>query len=244
MFQNCSLAKVLSHRVRPVSSRLIMASLSALAVAVLAVVVPGYLANPPGFDWSVAAGTGTAVGTTLLAIATVWLALEARGEREHTRRLVDLQEQDEIRKDQAWIFVRRALVYFPNGQSNPTDAIAEVEIVNAGQGPAIEVAAVLSVWGERKRGSGSATIGIKLLPLVMPMTTEIVRITPLEGSRPTFNKDVSDLTCIDVQYRDKLTITGTFREAEPFWNLTNARPTDYYGTTRLQRVRSDRQPES
>src|SRR5450759_2709820 len=187
MFQIAPPNKVLSHRVIPVSSRLITACLSALALAVLAVVIPGYLANPPGFDWSVAAETGTAVGTTLLAIATVWLALEARSEREHTRRLVDLQERDETRKDQAWIFVRHALVYFPNGQSNPKDAIAEVEIVNAGQGPAVEVAVVLSVWGERKRGSGSSTIGMKLLPLVMPMSTEKVRITPLEGSHPIFN---------------------------------------------------------
>jgi len=211
-----------------------MVGLSALAVAFVAVVVAGYMANPPGFDWSVAAETGTTVGTTLLAIATVWLALEARGERQHTRRLVDLQERDEARKDQAWIFVRRALVHFPYGQSNPRDAIAEVEIVNAGQGPAIEVSAALAVWGERRQGSGKANVGVKTVPLVMPMSTETVLIPAFQGSHPIFDTDVSELTCIDVQYRDKLTTAGAFREAEPFWELTPAHPVDYYGITKLQ----------
>jgi hypothetical protein len=216
-----------------VNSRMITVGLSALAFAILVICVVGYLANPPGFDWSVAVDAGTAVGTTLLALATVWLALEARSEREHTRKLVELQEQDETRKDQAWVFVRRALVYFPEGRSNPRRAIAEVEVVNAGHGPAVEVGIALSVRGDTKPGSGKTNIGIETIPLMMPMSTELIRITPIKGSQPHFKEDVSKLICIDVQYRDKLTATGELREAVPFGEITSADIEDYYGAKKL-----------
>src|SRR5712692_8512514 len=136
------------------SFRISMIALGALAVALLAMTLVGFLAQPPNFDWPVAVDTGTAIGTTMLAVATVWLALEARNEREHTRKLVAIQERDEARKDEAWISVRSALVVWKAGSSGANGAIAEVELVNAGHGPAVDIAASLEVWAARERGSG------------------------------------------------------------------------------------------
>ena len=101
-------------------------------------------------------------------------------------------------------------------------AIGEVELVNAGHGPAVDIAASLEVWAARERGSGRSVIGVKTLPLVMPMSTERMRIFPTPGVNFDFQSDATAVTCINVQYRDKLTMTGSFKEAEPFWELTAA----------------------
>ena len=147
-------------------------------------------------------GTGTAIATMMLAIATVWLALEARQEREHSRKILAIQERDEARKDEAWLSVRKALVAYKPGASGPNGAITDVEIVNAGHGPAINVNISLEVWGSRKPGSGRSVIGVKRIPLIMPMSTEVVRIQPTEDVSFNFTDDVSSLTCVNIQYRD------------------------------------------
>ena len=201
---------------------MVVVALIAVALASSAIILVGFHANPPPFDWSAAVDTGTAVGTTMLALSTVWLALEARNEREHTRRLVAIQERDEARKDEAWISVRSAFIVYKPGSSGPNGAIVEVELVNAGHGPAINIAASLEVWGSRQPGSGRSVIGVKTVPLLMPMTTERIRILPTPDASFNFSSDMVSVTCINVQYRDKLTKTGGFKEADPFWELTPA----------------------
>lgn len=182
----------------------------------------GFFSKPPSYDWPTAVGTGTAIATLMLALATVWLALEAREEREHSRKLLMIQERDEARKDEAWVSVRKALVAYKPGASGPNGAITDVELVNAGHGPAINVSVSLEVWGSRERGSSKTAIGVKTIPLIMPMSTEAVRIQPTPDVSFNFTGDVSSLTCVNVQYRDKPSISGSFREAEPFWEITNA----------------------
>ena len=224
MLSNIQHAIPFSDRVAHVNFRksMIIVALIAVALASSTIILIGFHANPPAFDWSAAVDTGTAVGTTMLALSTVWLALEARNERNHTLRLVAIQERDEARKDEAWISVRSALIVYKPGSSGPNGAIVEVELVNAGHGPAINISASLEVWGSRQPGSGRSVIGVKTVPLIMPMTTELIRILPTPGVSFNFPSDMASVTCINVQYRDKLTKTGGFKEADPFWDLTPA----------------------
>src|SRR5580700_2722878 len=147
--------------------RLTIAAITLAALATLgSSITIGFFSKPPSYDWSTAVGTGTAIGTMMLALATVWLALEARQEREHSRKLLAIQERDEARKDEAWLSVRKALVAYKAGASGPNGAITDVEIVNAGHGPAIDVNISLEVWGSRERGSGRSVIGVKTAPLI------------------------------------------------------------------------------
>ena len=186
------------------------------------IVIIGYVASPHGFDWGAAVDAGTAVGTTLLAITTAWMAFETRQELGHTRRIVELQEKDETRKDQAWVSTQGALVLWP-GEMNGTDgAIADVEIVNAGHGAAVDIFVSLEVWGSRERGSGRIVLGMKKVPLLIPMSTKKIRIFPNQEARFSLDASQRELTCINVQYKDKVTQAGSLREAEPFWDLTTA----------------------
>lgn len=186
------------------------------------VVIIGYVAGPHGFDWGTAVDAGTAVGTTLLAITTAWMAFETRQELGHTRRIVELQERDETRKDQAWVSTQEALVLWP-GEMNGTDgAIADVEIVNAGHGPAVDVFVSLEVWGSREKGSGRMILGMKKVPLLIPMSTKKIRIFPNREVKLSLDASRRKLTCISIQYRDKVTQAGSFRQSDPFWDLTAA----------------------
>jgi hypothetical protein len=186
------------------------------------VVIIGYVASPDGFDWGTAVDAGTAVGTTLLAITTAWMAFETRQELGHTRRIVEMQENDETRKDQAWISTQSALVLWPGPLNDTNNVFADVEIVNAGHGPAIDVIASLEVWGSREKGSGRVVLGVKKISLLIPMSTKTFRVFPNLDVKFSPDRNLRELTCINIQYRDKLTRAGTFREAEPFWDLTPA----------------------
>jgi hypothetical protein len=220
--------------------RLFISLILIVCLGLVGAAVVGYITKPVGFDLGGWAEIAIAIGTMLLALATAWLAFEANAGLEHSRRLAEIQDRDETRKDQAWIFIREAMVALPNGTANPNSGIASVEIVNAGHGPAIEVAVSLEVWEKREPGSGRSVIAVKTLPLMMPMSAEKVQIMPTLGVRFDFDADASSLTCAYVRYRDKTTSTGSFREAGPFWELTPTQIADYYDVNKI--AKADHEP--
>jgi hypothetical protein len=111
----------------------------ALALAVgLSFWLVGWLAardEVHGFDWELASIFGTAVGTTLLALATGWLAYSTRSEVRATQDLAELTREEQAARE-------RPIVLLQGFRYTPTDTHEgelKVSLLNVGLGTALRV---------------------------------------------------------------------------------------------------------
>jgi hypothetical protein len=109
----------------------------ALAVVVGLSWLVGEVGEPDGFGWELAAVFGTALGTTLLAIATGGLALLTAREVSATKELAELTRSDQLARERPVVILHNA-IFLPD-RENSTDGHIALNAFNAGLGPALRV---------------------------------------------------------------------------------------------------------
>jgi hypothetical protein len=126
--------------------RIVLGCSVALAAVIALSWAVGYAGRGPGFDWDLASVFGTALGTTLLALATGALALLTYREVSATQELAELTRRDQQMRERPLVL---ATVTQLNGL-NSDETWLSVEMVNVGLGPAvrIELGATYSGPGE------------------------------------------------------------------------------------------------
>jgi hypothetical protein len=183
--------------------------------ATVAAAWTGYLAKGEAFDWVVAATVGTAIGTTLLALATGGLAVVSFNELRTTRRLAEYQERDEKRKDKAWVLVQGADLMFPHKDSR--GAFAVVDVTNAGGGPAVNVVVDVALFDSRADRAPSRVLLSYTITAIMPGGTQPAQILcdpPLKLSDSEI-----DRIGICVRFHDRTTPPdGPARPLPVFWD--------------------------
>jgi hypothetical protein len=106
-----------------------------LALVVASCVIVGYVGSPEErFDWELASIFGTAVGTTLLALATGWLAYSTRKEVRATQELAELTREDQVARDRPVVMVEGW-----NHEPGKVGGRLTVRLLNVGLGPAMRV---------------------------------------------------------------------------------------------------------
>lgn len=88
-----------------------------------------------GFDWELASVFGTAVGTTLLALATGWLAYSTRSEVRATQQLAELTGEGQAASDRPLVL----LVGTSFNAPQQYEGVLEIVLRNTGLGPALRV---------------------------------------------------------------------------------------------------------
>jgi hypothetical protein len=109
-------------------------ALVALLVVALSVLV-GFVGSPHSrFDWELAKLFGTALGTTLLALATGWLAYSTRSEVRATQELAALTREDQAARDRPVVMVE-----LWNHDPGKVGGVLKIQLINVGLGPALRV---------------------------------------------------------------------------------------------------------
>jgi hypothetical protein len=81
-------------------------ALIGFALVVAFSVLVGFVgSHETSFDWELASIFGTALGTTLLALATAWLAYSTRSEVRATQELAQLTREDQAARDRPVVMV-------------------------------------------------------------------------------------------------------------------------------------------
>jgi hypothetical protein len=123
------------------------------------------------FDWTVASVFGTALGTTLLAFATGWLANSTRSEVRATQELANLTKRDQDERERPVVIQERA-DYIEMG---PRVGTVEFALRNVGLGPALRVR-VRGYYDDEQHPAQ-----------MKPATTTIPAIAPGETERREFS---------------------------------------------------------
>jgi hypothetical protein len=136
---------------------------AALLVAVFALsVLVGFVGAPHGerFSWELTAIWGTALGTTLLAAATGWLAWSTRSEVRATQDLAELTRAQQVASE------RPVVIQGPSGFSGSPDAgYLQVTLRNAGLGPALRVRVSATYTGQP---DWQPSIGHEIIAVIDP----------------------------------------------------------------------------
>jgi hypothetical protein len=124
---------------RPV---LVIAALALVAVVALSALV-GFVGSPhTRFGWELASIFGTALGTTLLAAATGWLAWSTRSEVRATQRLAELTREQYAASERPVVLQRNA-----SWNGTPENGYLAIDLLNVGLGPALRVRVSASYVG-------------------------------------------------------------------------------------------------
>jgi hypothetical protein len=183
------------------------------AVALLAVVVGvsagvGFASHGRGFDWSVASVFGTALGTTLLAVATLALAYSTWQDVRASQRIAEVTSKSlQLAESERQERVRPAVIGTVTGfNGNPPSALRpflEIEIHNVGGGVAIDI-----VVSPEYAGDGEIPVDAKTLPMLLPGAT-----LPLAVE---FSEDVSPVFLGPFETED-FRLRGTYRDRLGRW---------------------------
>ena len=155
------------------------------------------LAGPgEGFDWELASVFGTALGTTLLALATGALALLTYREVTATQELAELTRNDQLMRDRPLVLARVTSYQPAAAPGTPSGDESRgwltVELWNVGLGPAARIE--LGVTYDREPGP-SPEIASVILTAIPPGATATPGLEVLWSSRPTGRKvTASDFT--------------------------------------------------
>jgi hypothetical protein len=114
---------------------LVVAALALAAVVGLSMVV-GFVGAPhwETFSWEIASIFGTALGTTLLAAATGWLAWSTRSEARATQELAALTRRQQTASERP-VVLREILGW----SGTPDNGLVSINLRNVGLGPALRV---------------------------------------------------------------------------------------------------------
>jgi hypothetical protein len=115
---------------------LVVASVALVAVVAASAFV-GFVGAPHDeqFSWELASIFGTALGTTLLAAATGWLAWSTRSEVRATQDLAELTRRQQAASDRPVVMLQQK----PGWSGSPEKGELHVELQNVGIGPALYV---------------------------------------------------------------------------------------------------------
>jgi hypothetical protein len=113
-------------------------------VAVLSVVVGFIGSSHTGFDWELASIFGTALGTTLLALSTGWLAWSTRSEVRATQDLAELTREQQAASERPVVLLRSA-----SWSGAPDSGALRIDLQNVGLGPALRVRVSASYVGHK-----------------------------------------------------------------------------------------------
>jgi hypothetical protein len=121
---------------RASDGRALVVALVALTTVVVLSAIVGFVGAPHGerFSWELASVFGTALGTTLLASATGWLAWSTRSEVRATQDLAELTRAQQVASERPIVIPGR-----PSFSGSPGSGRVEVTLRNAGLGPALRV---------------------------------------------------------------------------------------------------------
>lgn len=112
--------------------RLALIALAVLLIASSAFV--GFVGSHDGFDWELASIFGTALGTTLLALATGWVAYSTRAEVRATQQLAKVARDDQVARDRPVV-----LVEWCHHEPGLGGGWLRFQLVNVGLGPALRL---------------------------------------------------------------------------------------------------------
>jgi len=122
---------------------LVVAALALAAVVALSALV-GFVGSPDTrFGWELAAIFGTALGTTLLAVATGWLAWSTRSEVRATQELAELTRRQQMASERPDVLLKRSASW----SGSPPTGVVSFELHNVGLGPALRVRVSASYTG-------------------------------------------------------------------------------------------------
>jgi hypothetical protein len=140
-----------------------VAALVALAAVVALSAVVGFVGSPDTrFGWELAAVFGTALGTTLLAVATGWLAWSTRSEVRATQDLAELTREQYAASERPVVLQRNA-----GWNGTPENGYLAIDLQNVGLGPALRV-----------RVSASYVGHLDWQPIIEPASATIPAIEP------------------------------------------------------------------
>jgi hypothetical protein len=106
-----------------------------LVVVVTGSVLVGFVGSPHmRFNWELASIFGTALGTTLLALATGWLAWSTRSEVRATQDLAELTREQQAASERPVVLLRNA-----SWSGAPDSGALRIDLQNVGLGPALRV---------------------------------------------------------------------------------------------------------
>jgi hypothetical protein len=132
------------------NARPLVLALVALALVLSISVLVGFVGSPhTRFDWELASIFGTALGTTLLALATGGLAYSTRSEVRATQELAELTREDQAARDRPVVMVEQ----FHHDPGNNNGWLM-VTLINVGLGPALRVQVVGEYLGEEELQPG------------------------------------------------------------------------------------------
>ena len=150
---------------------LLHAALALLLVVGLSALV-GRIGTDDGFSWELASVFGTAAGTTLLALATYWLAYSTRSEVRATQDLAQLTRQEQAGRERPVVLQENAVWNIELG-SVPPKGHVNITLFNVGLGPALRVRVSATYVGHT---DWHPTIESKTVPAIAPNEHEFVQL--------------------------------------------------------------------
>jgi hypothetical protein len=114
-----------------------------LVVVAAASILVGFIGSPhTRFSWELASIFGTALGTTLLALATGWLASSTRSEVRATQDLAELTREQQAASERPIVLLKSA-----SWSGEPGRGVLQIRLQNVGLGPALRVRVSASYVG-------------------------------------------------------------------------------------------------
>jgi hypothetical protein len=151
-----------------------------LAIVVGLSALVGRVGSDKDFSWELASVFGTAAGTTLLALATYWLAYSTRSELRATVRLANLTAAEQTARERPVVLQEEAFFIMASGAGGGTLAIT---LFNVGLGPALRVQVSASY---DQAGNWVPAINQETVPAIAPnehkrLTLDVVFPSPAPG---------------------------------------------------------------
>jgi hypothetical protein len=133
----------------------------ALGIVFVLSVVVGFVGatGHERFSWELASIFGTALGTTLLALSTGWLAWSTRSEVRATQDLAELTRRQQTASDRPVVLLMDA-----GFQGSPDNGYVKVTLYNAGLGPALRVRVSATYVGHEDWQPSIADETAKVIP--------------------------------------------------------------------------------
>lgn len=161
--------------------RLLAAGAVVLGIVALAFVLVGWLAarDHQPFDWELASIFGTAVGTTLLALSTGYLAYTTSGEVRATSELARLTKSDQDARERPVVVMLGAEWALAEASANT--GTLHVTLRNVGLGPALRLVIETTYSNGRFPTRSSPSYYAAILPgetLVSPLPVLFERVPP------------------------------------------------------------------
>lgn len=142
-----------------------------LVLLVVLSAIVGAVGAPHGeeFSWEIASIFGTALGTTLLAGATGWLAWSTRSEVRATQDLAEVTRRQQAASERPTVLLMRNSSW----SGAPENGVVSVELQNVGLGPALRVNVSASYTGHSDWQPG---IDSWTVPVIAPGTGVTVNL--------------------------------------------------------------------